>query len=155
MSSSSIVVAAALVWFSAAPQGLRAEEPAAKAPPALPIPRTPSPEGAGAYIISPANGATLSGSVTVRFGLRGMGVAPAGVPAPGTGHHHLILDASTPSLETVLPTDEHHLHFGKGQTEITLDLPPGTHTLQLVFADHNHVPHQPPLVSERITITVK
>jgi hypothetical protein len=134
--------------------GARAEEHAGRAPAAA-IPRAPSPEGAGVYIISPTNGATLSGPVTVRFGLRGMGVAPAGVPAPGTGHHHLILDASTPSLETVLPTDEHHLHFGKGQTEVTLDLSPGTHTLQLVFADQNHVPHQPPLVSERITITVK
>jgi hypothetical protein len=144
-----------LIAVALAGSAARAEDHGAKAPGALPIPRTPSPEGSGVYIISPANGATLSGQVTVRFGLRGMGIAPAGVPAPGTGHHHLILDASTPSLETVLPTDEHHLHFGKGQTEVTLDLPAGTHTLQLVFADQNHVPHQPPLVSERITITVK
>jgi hypothetical protein len=144
-----------LIAVALAASAVRAEEHGARATAAAAIPRTPSPEGAGVYIISPANGASLSGQVTVRFGLRGMGVAPAGVPAPGTGHHHLVLDASTPSLETVLPTDEHHLHFGKGQTEVTLDLPPGPHTLQLVFADHNHVPHQPPLVSERITITVK
>lgn len=146
---------ATALWLCAAPLALRADEHAAHPATAAALPRTPSPEGAGVYIISPENGAVLTGPVTVRFGLRGMGVAPAGVPAPNTGHHHLIIDAPTPSLDSVLPNDAHHQHFGKGQTEVTLDLPSGTHTLQLVFADQNHVPHQPPLVSERITIKVK
>jgi hypothetical protein len=122
---------------------------------AVALPRTPSPAGAAVYFISPAAGAELRSPVTVRFGLRGMGVAPAGTNAPDTGHHHLIVDAATPALDTVLPNDAHHVHFGKGQTEVELALPPGKHSLQLVFADLNHVPHQPPLVSETITITVK
>jgi len=146
---------AALVTIVALPQRPRAEHHESHGAPAVPIPRTPSAPGAAVYFIWPENGATLSGPLTVRFGLRGMGVAPAGVPAPDTGHHHLILDASTPRLDTVLPNDVHHQHFGKGQTEVTLELPSGPHTLQLVFADHNHVPHDPPLVSERISITVK
>jgi hypothetical protein len=150
-----IALAAALSCIGA-PLPVRAQEHAAHPTAgAVALPRTPSLEGAAVYIISPPNGAVLTGPFTVRFGLRGMGVAPAGIPAPGTGHHHLILDAPTPALDTVLPNDAAHQHFGKGQTEVTLDLPSGTHTLQLVFADQNHVPHEPPLVSERITITVK
>jgi hypothetical protein len=148
-----IALAGALVCIGA-PFAARAQEHAAH-PAAAAMPRTSSPEGAAVYIISPLNAAVLTGPVTVRFGLRGMGVAPPGIPAPGTGHHHLILDAPTPPLDTVLPNDAAHQHFGKGQTEVTLELPSGTHTLQLVFADQNHVPHQPPLVSERITVTVK
>jgi hypothetical protein len=119
------------------------------------VPRTPSAAGARVYIISPADGDTVSSPLTVRFGLSGMGVAPAGVPSPNTGHHHLILDAGEPAFDAPLPSDEHHRHFGGGQTEVTLELPPGPHTLQLVLADHNHVPHEPPLVSRRISITVK
>ncbi|HEY8120333.1 MAG TPA: DUF4399 domain-containing protein [Myxococcota bacterium] len=119
------------------------------------LPRTASTEGAKLYFISPKNGETLSGSVVVRFGLTGMGVAPAGVANPGTGHHHLIVDAPLPPLNLPIPKDANHLHFGSGQTETVLELAPGEHTLQLVLADTNHVPHDPPVVSEQIRITVK
>jgi len=148
-------MAVALAWFATAGPVARADHHEAHAAAAAALPRTPSSEGASVYIISPQDGASVSNPVIVRFGLRGMGIAPAGVPSPGTGHHHLIVDAPTPPLDTVLPNDAHHQHFGKGQTEVALDLPSGPHTLQLVLADHNHVPHEPPLVSQRITITVK
>jgi hypothetical protein len=122
---------------------------------AKPIPRMPRPADAALYFISPIEGAVVESPVTVRFGLKGMGVAPAGVARPDTGHHHLIVDAPTPPLDQPVPNDEQHLHFGGGQTETTLALPPGSHELQLVLADKDHVPHDPPLVSDRITITVK
>lgn len=118
-------------------------------------PRTPAPSEAAAYFISPADGETVSGPVTVRFGLRGMGVAPAGTLAEGTGHHHLIVDAPLPPAGQPIPNDARHLHFGKGQTETTLTLAPGKHTLQLLVGDHSHVPHDPVVASEVITITVK
>ncbi|HSG66553.1 MAG TPA: DUF4399 domain-containing protein [Gammaproteobacteria bacterium] len=119
------------------------------------IARKPAPEGAEAYIQSPANGAIVSSPVTVRFGLRGIGVAPAGVDLPNTGHHHLLIDvAEPPSFDMPLPATDNVRHFGAGQTEVELVLPPGEHTLQLVLGDYLHVPHQPPVVSERITITV-
>ncbi len=108
------------------------------------------------YIISPADGETITGPVTVRFGLTGMGVAPAGVERAGTGHHHLFVDvAELPALDQPLPNDAQHLHFGAGQTEVVLDLPAGQHTLRLVFADHNHVPHNPPLISAPVSIQVQ
>jgi hypothetical protein len=119
------------------------------------LPRTAAPAGARVYFISPSNGQVVRGDVTVRFGLVGMGVAPAGSVAEGSGHHHLVIDSPTPALDQPLPKDDRHLHFGKGQTETVLKLAPGKHTLQLVLADGNHVPHQPPVVSERISITVK
>jgi hypothetical protein len=117
--------------------------------------RTPAPDGAELYIITPTDGATLESPVTVRFGLRGMGLAPAGVPTPATGHHHLLVDATLPDLSQPIPADEHHRHFGGGQTEVALDLPPGPHTLQLLLGDQNHVPHDPPVVSPVVTITVR
>ena len=119
------------------------------------IPRTPAPEGARVYFISPAPGETLGGAVTVRFGLAGIGVAPAGVPSPSTGHHHLLVDAELPPFDAVIPSDEQHRHFGGGQTEVQLELAPGRHTLRLLLGDHNHVPHQPPVLSEQIAITVE
>jgi len=115
---------------------------------------TVAPEGATAYIIDPADGAQVTSPVTVRFGLKGMGVAPAGLEAPHTGHHHLIIDSELPPLNQPVPKDERHIHFGGGQTETTVELPPGQHTLQLLLGDHLHVPHNPPVVSEKITITV-
>jgi hypothetical protein len=117
--------------------------------------RTPAPEGVELYIITPADGATLESPVTVRFGLRGMGVAPAGVATPATGHHHLLVDAALPDLTQPIPADDHHLHFGGGQTEVTLDLTPGSHTLQLLLGDQNHVPHDPPVASSLVTVTVR
>jgi hypothetical protein len=119
------------------------------------IPREKAPEGAAVYFITPSDGDTVKSPVTVRFGLRGMGVAPAGVAYANTGHHHLIIDAELPDPSRPVPSDDHHRHFGKGQTEVTLELSPGQHTLQLVLGDKNHVPHDPPVVSERITITVE
>lgn len=119
------------------------------------LPRTPSPVDAKVYIISPKNGVTVRGPVTVRFGLSGMGVAPAGTVAENTGHHHLIIDSPLPAMDQPLPKDDTHLHFGKGQTETVLTLKPGKHTLQLVLGDANHIPHDPPVVSEKITIWVK
>lgn len=119
------------------------------------LPRTPSPAGAEVYFISPKPGAVVSGEVTVRFGLKGMGVAPAGTVAENTGHHHLIIDSPLPPLDRPVPLDDKHVHFGKGQTQTTVKLAPGKHTLQLLLADANHIPHEPALVSEKITITVK
>jgi len=113
-----------------------------------------SPAGARVYFISPQHGDTVRNPVTVRFGLKGMGVAPAGIEMVNTGHHHLIVDAPLPDLAATIPTDEHHLHFGGGQSEAEITLAPGTHTLQLVLGDYLHVPHTPPVVSQQITITV-
>ncbi|MBK6287886.1 MAG: DUF4399 domain-containing protein [Gammaproteobacteria bacterium] len=116
---------------------------------------TPSAPGAEVYFISPRDGETVHNPVTVRFGLRGMGVAPAGVTQANTGHHHLLIDvAELPAPGQPVPADEQHRHFGGGQTETTLELSPGVHTLQLLLADQAHVPHQPPVVSQRITIQV-
>lgn len=117
--------------------------------------QTPAPEGARLYFIAPSDGATVTSPVTVRFGLSGMGIAPAGVEKENTGHHHLIVDAPLPPLNENVPTDEHHIHFGGGQTETTLTLSPGVHTLQLLLGDQNHIPHTPPVMSEKITITVE
>ena len=119
------------------------------------LPRTPSAPLARVYFISPSDGQVLKTDVVVRFGLSGMGVAPAGTTVEGTGHHHLLIDSPLPVMDQPLPKDDKHLHFGKGQTEAMIRLAHGKHTLQLVFADANHVPHQPALVSEKISVTVR
>jgi len=118
--------------------------------------RTPAPAGAEVYIISPRNGATVHGAVTVQFGLKGMGIAPAGVKFDNTGHHHLLVDTDLKDLklDAPIPATDKILHFGKGQTETTLTLTPGKHTLELVFADYAHMSFDPPLHSKKITITV-
>jgi len=118
--------------------------------------RTPSPAGAEVYIISPKDGETVKSPVVVRFGLKGMGIAPAGVKFENSGHHHLLIDTDVPKdLNAPLPTSDQVKHFGKGQTETSLELTPGKHTLQLVLGDMNHTPHNPPVESKKITITVK
>ena len=117
--------------------------------------RTTAPAGAEVYFIAPKDGETVTSPVTVRFGLKGMGIAPAGIAFENTGHHHLIIDADLPPMDAPVPADAQHLHFGKGQTETTIELKPGKHTLQLLLGDQLHVPHQPPVVSRKITITVK
>ena len=117
--------------------------------------RTPAPGNAELYFISPAAGATVSSPVSVRFGLKNMGVAPAGVQMDNTGHHHLLVDTDLPPLDFPIINDENHLHFGGGQTEVTLELPPGEHSLQLLLGDFAHIPHEPAVRSERITITVE
>jgi hypothetical protein len=119
------------------------------------IPRSDRPDAAQVYFIMPSDGAIVSSPFVVQFGLRAMGVAPAGVSVAGTGHHHLIIDAELPPANLPVPATDHYRHFGKGQTEVLLDLPPGQHTLQLLLADHLHVPHDPPVTSQRITIMVE
>ncbi len=119
--------------------------------------QTPSPEGAKVYFINLKDGAEVDSPFLVQFGLSGMGVAPAGVEKPNTGHHHLLIDATlTPEqLKEPIPSDDNHKHFGGGQTEAMVTLPKGQHTLQLVLGDWTHIPHVPPVMSETITITVR
>ena len=119
---------------------------------------TASPDGAMLYFVGLEDGDTVESPVTVRFGLSGMGVAPAGVDNENTGHHHLFLNRAPFGEDDVgfgVPADDNHRHFGGGQTEVTLDLPPGEHTMQLVLGDTNHVPHDPPVTSDVITVTVE
>ncbi len=120
--------------------------------------KTPWPEGAKVYFLSPKNGDIITGPVSVVMGLKGLGVAPAGVEKEKTGHHHILVDIDLPNaddLQNPLQLDDNFRHFGGGQTETVLNLKPGTHTLQLIMGDHNHVPYNPPITSEKITITVK
>jgi hypothetical protein len=118
--------------------------------------REPSAANAEAYIVSPKDGAKVKGPVTVVFGLKGMGVAPAGIKLDNTGHHHLLIDMDAPTdLSQPLPATEKIVHFGKGQTETTVTLAPGKHTLQLVLGDSLHVPHDPALISKKVSITVE
>src|SRR3954454_9818163 len=118
--------------------------------------RSPAPREAYVYIGWPQDGQVINGTrFKVWFGTRNFGVAPAGVTTPNTGHHHIIIDAPLPPLDGPVPNDRNHLHFGLGQTETMLELPPGTHTLQLLMGDADHVPHDPPVMSKRITITVR
>ena len=119
--------------------------------------KTPAPVDAQVYYIDLKDGDTVTSPVTIRFGLSGMGVAPAGTQAPNSGHHHLIIDDKIEgeALNAAIPMDEKHLHFGKGQTEAVVTLPKGQHTLQLVVGDWTHIPHNPPVMSERITVNVE
>ena len=115
----------------------------------------PMPPDSRVYIIWPADGQVIpGGKFWVRMGLSGAGVAPAGIEKANTGHHHLLVDVDLPPLDQEIPNDKNHLHFGLGQTEAHLELPPGRHTLQLLFADDTHLPHNPPLYSKKITIIV-
>jgi hypothetical protein len=119
--------------------------------------QAPSPAGAKVYFINLKDGAEVTSPFLVQFGLSGMGVAPAGVEKPNTGHHHLIIDTklTDEEMKQPIPADDTHKHFGGGQTEAMVTLPPGEHTLQLVLGDWSHIPHNPPVMSEPITITVK
>ena len=118
--------------------------------------RQPSVDGAKVYFIGLDDGATVKSPVLLRFGLSGMGVAPAGINLPKTGHHHLLVDAALPEdLSQPLPATEHYRHFGGGQTEVLLELTPGVHTLQLMLGDYLHVAHEPALVSDVIRVTVE
>jgi Domain of unknown function (DUF4399) len=119
--------------------------------------QAPSPEGAKVYFINLKDGAEVDSPFLVQFGLSGMGVAPAGLEKPNTGHHHLLIDAalSAEQLKEPVPADDNHRHFGAGQTEAMVTLPKGQHTLQLVLGDWTHIPHVPPVMSAPITITVR
>jgi hypothetical protein len=132
-----------------------AQTPAAAAPTS--VTAAPAPMKAEVYVIAPRNGAHVTNPVTVRFGLKGAGIAPAGVKFDNTGHHHLLVDTDLADvkLDAPVPATDKILHFGKGQTETTLTLAPGKHTLQLLFADAAHMPFSPVIASEKITITVK
>lgn len=157
----SIVIFAAVMMLSISAV---AAQPGPPGPPGQPpkhgVPEaadmSPSPPGASVYFIEPQDGATVPQTFTVKFGLKGMTIAPAGTDEPNTGHHHLLVDVDKlPDMTKALPSSEHILHFGKGQTETQLTLPPGKHTLQLVFANYAHVPHSPPVISPKITVTVQ
>lgn len=124
---------------------------------------TPAPADARVYFIDLEDGDKVTSPVTVLFGLSGMGVAPAGTEKESTGHHHLLLDRApfgeseedADSVQYGVPADDHHIHFGGGQTQVTLELPSGEHTLQLLLGDLNHVPHKTPILSDAITIVVE
>ena len=117
---------------------------------------TPAPPGAEVYIIWPYDGAVITGGkFWVRMGLRNMGICPKGVDRPNTGHHHVLIDTDLPPMDQPIPSDRNHLHFGAGETEARIELLPGKHTLQLLMGDFNHVPHNPPVYSKKISITVK
>ena len=120
---------------------------------ALP-PRKPSPEGARVWIISPADGAKVVSPFVVEFALEGMELSHAGVPGEHTGHHHLLVDTGLPRMDLPITTDDSHIHFGKAQTSVELSLAPGSHTIQLLLADDLHIPHDPPVMSEVITIVI-
>jgi len=154
------ILAATLVVLSlvaCGDSGTPAQEEAHKegAPSAEAIPRTPSPAGAKVWLIEPADGAVVKGPVTVKFGVEGLKVAPAGTDEPDSGHHHLLIDTKLADYDAPIPADDTHKHYGKAQTEATIELPAGKHTLQDVFADKNHIPHEPPVQSDVITITVE
>lgn len=120
--------------------------------------RSPAPQDARVYFVTPNDGEAVTSPVTVRFGLEGMGVAPAGIDHDKTGHHHLLIDvddSNMPAMDKPLPTTDHVVHFGGGQTEVDIELKPGEHTMQLLLGDHRHVPHDPAVMSEKITITVE
>ena len=114
---------------------------------------TPGSSAASVYFITPLDGESVSDNVTVRFGLENFGVAPAGIQINQTGHHHLIIDADLPPLDQPIPANNNYVHFGKGQTEVEIDLSKGTHTLQLLLGDFRHIPHNPPIYSKKIQIT--
>jgi uncharacterized protein DUF4399 len=118
--------------------------------------RTPAPKGAKVFFVGLKDGATVSNPVTVKFGIKGMTLAPAGTATPNTGHHHLFIDTDVPAdLSKPIPAiPDKVVHFGKAQTETTLTLSPGKHTLQLLLGDQNHIAHNPPVMSKKITITV-
>ena len=112
-------------------------------------------EGAHAYIIWPADGTVIpSGKFWLRMGLAGAGIAPAGIDRPNTGHHHVVVDSDLPPPSEPIPNDKKHLHFGAGQTEARIELPPGRHTIQLILGDADHVPQNPPIISKKITVIV-
>lgn len=124
---------------------------------------SPAPEGARVFFVAPQDGATVSSPVTIEMGIEGMEIVPAGTEAVHSGHHHIFLNRAPfgqgefgdEELEVAIPADDNHIHFGDGSTSTALEIAPGEHTLQLVLGDHGHIPHDPPVVSEVITITVE
>ncbi len=149
-------LAATLIVLSLAAcgdNGAPSKDKAAPAPEASA--RTPSPAGAKVMLLEPKDGAVVKSPVTVKFGADGMEVVPAGTDKPNSGHHHLLIDTKLDDYTAPIPADATHIHYGKAQTEAQIELPPGKHTLQDLFADKNHIPHDPPVESGVITITVE
>lgn len=142
---------------AAAPADATRESPVASATTAEPaeLPRTASADGAKVFFITPADGATVTNPVKIEFGVEGMNVVKAGDEQPNSGHHHLLIDTGLPDLGSPIPADEHHIHFGDGSTATEITLSPGQHTLQMLFGDYQHIPHNPALCSDVITITVE
>ncbi len=138
---------------SAAPEAAATDTPEMPATPDV-LPRTASPEGARVFFITPDDGATVTSPVSIEFGIEGMTVVRAGVAEDASGHHHLIVNADLPPLNLPIPANENYIHFGDASTSTSLKLPPGQHTLRLLLGDHLHIPHDPPVASETITITV-
>jgi hypothetical protein len=135
-----------------------AEQPVAEAPAATQpaaMPRTAAPDGAAVFFITPADGDTVSSPVLIEFGIEGMSVVAAGVNEAHSGHHHLLVDTDPPEMGLPIPADANHIHFGDGSTSTELELAPGQHTLRLLLGDHLHIPHDPPIMSAPITITVE
>ncbi len=157
-SSAALAGVLALLLAACGPDGNEAREAdqstAAEAP-AAQAARTPAPPGAAVFFVEPLDGARVKSPLTIKFGISGMSVAPAGDRTPNTGHHHLLIDTELADPSQPVPSDPQHLHFGKGQTEVSLELSPGQHRLQLVLGDAQHVPHDPPVISKPITITVE
>ncbi len=148
--SATVLLAACSKKEEAAPAA-PAAEPAAAAPA---LTSTSAPEGAKVAFAELQNGAEVSSPLLVKFAVEGIAIAPAGTDTPASGHHHLVIDAELPPLDAPIPASANYVHFGKGQTETTIELTPGPHTLQLVFANGQHVPFNPQLASEKITVTV-
>ncbi len=117
--------------------------------------RTPSADGARVFFITPIDGATVSNPIRIDFGIEGMSVVKAGDMQAHSGHHHLLVDTGLPALDLPIPADTNHIHFGDGSTSTEITLEPGEHTLQLLLGDHLHIPHEPPVASEVINITVE
>lgn len=137
-------------FFFAAAAGLLISQAALAGP-------TPAPADAYLYIGWPMDGQVVQANkpFKVWFGLRNMGVAPKGIDKPNTGHHHLLVDTDLPKMDQEIPSDRNHLHFGAGETETTIELPPGRHTLQLIMGDDKHIPHNPPIYSKKITVIAR
>ena len=156
--------AATLALFAACSKAPDAQAPAAaadhathpaEAPAAAALPRTPAPAGAKVFIVSPKDGETVSSPVKVVFGIEGMGLAPAGEKNDTAGHHHLLVDTDLADPAVPVPADATHIHFGKAQTEASVELAPGKHTLQLVLGDYLHIPFDPVIASGKVTVEVK
>lgn len=128
---------------------------AASSPSAQTAQRQPAPRNALVYFHYPLDGLRVPERFTVRIGLKEMGVAPAGIDKPGTGHHHLLIDTDPGPPDQPIPSDYNNIHLGNGQTEVVVTLPKGTHTLQLLLGDHTHTPHRPPVMSQKITVYVR
>ena len=120
----------------------------------LSLPRSESPEGARVFFVTPTDGATVESPVFIEFGIEGMTVVPAGTIQEHSGHHHLVINAELPRMDMPIPANDNYIHYGDGSTSTSIELPPGEHSLQLLLGDHVHIPHNPPVSSRKITITV-